>query len=79
MSTKYKKGTGFLVLTLHNRQGLQIGDDIFISVNKFKKHGEVSLGIRAPRNMRVVIVKESSTKKDSEHTDDKQDTQKDKK
>lgn len=53
MSTFSKKG--FLVLTLCKHRGFTIGDDIYISVNKIKNEHEVSIAIKAPKELKVVI------------------------
>lgn len=53
---------GFLVLTLSPHRGFKIGEDIYISVNKIKNDNEVSIAIRAPKDLVVRIDKKEKPK-----------------
>jgi len=48
---------GFLILTISKKHTLIINDNIEISLNKIKGTYEISLGIKAPKEIKVLLVK----------------------
>jgi sRNA-binding carbon storage regulator CsrA len=53
MSSNSKDKKGFLVVTIPVGEGVWIGEEVYVAINKIKSTTQVSLSIKAPKTHKV--------------------------